>query len=247
MARCINPPDFSPPFWKSAQLKDWDAVKRWKQLGANLTRCDQNGNTLMILAAFECLNDIKLFRYLKNSGIDPDHLSQQSNCSAAHAAAFMGCVPVLNALKEVGANLNILGGISKENPQGFRPIYPAIIGGHLDAVRFLITHEAYLPTLFDSELFRTTFVPQQSMRANKSKRIHDALETKIRESYQSQSILLFPHEQALFGGHQGIEALLLRSSSYQKLIAISQIGFWGSTKPGVNQDEAELVSLPALQ
>ncbi|MDR3503910.1 MAG: ankyrin repeat domain-containing protein [Legionella sp.] len=253
LARCVNPPDILPSFWKSAQIGDWNAVKRWKQLGADLSRCDQNGNTLMALAAMNPQSSIQLFNFLKDSGIDPNYWSRRSNLPAIHLAALKGFVPILKALKEVGANLNLLGAGTEVTPRGVRPIYLAIREGNLDAVRFLVAHDACLPTVFDSELFRTTFVPQQSMWSNKSKRIHDELEKKIQESYQSERILLFPHEQAIFSGHPGIEALLLRSSSYQKLRATSQIGFFGSTKPGSdavdvsNEDETQLSYLPAPQ
>ncbi|WP_133137670.1 ankyrin repeat domain-containing protein, partial [Legionella rowbothamii] len=251
--RCINPQGILPSFWKSAQLGDWNAIKKWKQLGADLSRCDQNGNTLMALAAMNPQSSIELFNFLKDSGIDPNYWSRPSNLPAIHLAALKGFVPILKALKEVGADLNLLGGITEVTPRGIRPIYLAIREGHLDAVHFLVAHDAFLPTLFDSESFRTTFVPQQSMWSNKSKRIHHELEKKIHESYQSARILLFPHEQALFNGHLGIEALLLRSPSYQKLRATSQIGFFGSTTSGSatvdasNEDETQLSYLPAPQ
>ncbi|MDR3501264.1 MAG: ankyrin repeat domain-containing protein [Legionella sp.] len=234
----INPSTGLPFFWESALRADWEGVKKWKQLGADLTQYDKNGNSLMILAARNPKSNIELFKFLKDSGIDPDYFSSQSNCSAVHLAALEGFVSNLKALKEIGANLNLLGGTSKVLPQGVRPIYFAISKGRVDAVRFLLENDACLPTVFDSESFRAVFVSQISNSSKKNAAVQHALEKKIQESYQSKSILLFPHEQALFSEQPQIETLLLNSPSYQKLRATLQIGFFGTTTPGADAIEA---------
>ncbi|WP_165485209.1 ankyrin repeat domain-containing protein [Legionella rowbothamii] len=236
-ALSVNPPNCLPSFWELAKSAHWEGVKRWKLLGADLTRCDENGNSLMILAAMNPKSSIEVFKFLRDSGIDPDYFSGQSNCSAVHVAALEGFVPNLKALKEIGANLNLLGGISKVLPQGVRPIYFAISKGHTDVVRFLLENDACLPTVFDSESFRAVFVPKISNISQKNAAVHYALEKKIQESYQSASILLFPHEQALFSEQPEIENLLLNSPLYQKLRATIQMGFFGTTAPGADRME----------
>lgn len=251
-ALSINPPRCLPLFWDLAKKANWEGVKRWKLLGADLTRCDESGNSLMMLAAMNPNSNLEVFKFLKDSGIDPDYFSSQSNCSAIHLAALEGFVPNLKALKAIGANLNLLGGISTVLPQGIRPIYFAISKGHLDVVRFLLENDACLPTLFDSESFRSVFAPQLSNSSKKNAAVHHLLEKKIQESYKSGSILLFPHEQALFSEQPKIETLLLNSPSYQKLRATQEIGFFGTTAPGAdvietpNEDKEKSSSLSAL-
>jgi ankyrin repeat protein len=100
---------------------------------------DWTGFTPLYFAART--GDLNIFRAVLEAGAKIETACVRGN-SVVHCAAYVGSVPILQCLSEMGADLN-----RTDNWMGIPPIQYAVERGHLDVVQFLIPY--HLPDYRD--------------------------------------------------------------------------------------------------